>query len=129
MPHATKQHQKCEFIYQISAGNNPNSPTRPFRSALSPQPPLPLPTLLEKITITVQSWVVHYFHNRIIGNHCTFPARLTFVTIRIVPEILLTTNYNILFVNYFHYIFGTMVQFFYNECHFPRSFEQCRPVR
>ena len=51
-------------------------------------------TLLEKITMKVQSWIVNYFHNRIVGNYCTFPAPLTFGTIRIVPEILLPTNYN-----------------------------------
>ena len=40
-------------------------------------------------------WIVnYYFHNRIVRNYCTFPAPLTFGTIRILPEILLPTNYN-----------------------------------
>ena len=43
----------------------------------------------KKITIKVQSWIVNYFHNRIVGNYCTFPGPLTFGIIRVVP-----TNYN-----------------------------------
>ena len=44
--------------------------------------------LLEKITIKVQSWIVNYFHNRIVENYCTFPAPLTSGTMGIVPKIL-----------------------------------------
>ena len=59
------------------------------------QPTTPLPALIQKITIKVQSWIANYFHNRIVGNYCTFPVPLTLGTTRIVPEIiLLTTNYN-----------------------------------
>ena len=36
-------------------------------------------TLLEKITVKIQSWVVNYFHNRIVGHYCTYP--LIFSTI------------------------------------------------
>ena len=50
--------------------------------------------MTEKITIKVQSWIVNYFHNSIVGYYCTFPAPLTFSTIRIVLDILLPTNYN-----------------------------------
>ena len=35
-------------------------------------------TALEKITIKVQSRIVNYFHNRIVGNDCTFTTHLAF---------------------------------------------------
>ena len=53
-----------------------------------------LPTLLEKFTIKVQSWIVNYFHNRIVENYCTFPAPLTFGTMRTVPKLLLPRTHN-----------------------------------
>ena len=49
-------------------------------------------TLLEKFTIQVQSWIVTYFHNRIVGKYCTLPGLLTFGTMRNVPGILLPAN-------------------------------------
>ena len=56
----------------------------------------PNASCIEKfVHITQYCVIVNYFHNRIIvGNYCTFPARLTFGTVRIVPEILLPLNYN-----------------------------------
>ena len=54
----------------------------------------PTDTLLETFTINVQSSIVNYFHYRIVGNYCTFPAPLTSGTRRIVPTMLLPTNYH-----------------------------------
>ena len=54
----------------------------------------PAAALLATIIITVQSRIVNYFHNRILGNYSTFPSPLTFCTIRIVLEILVPFNYN-----------------------------------
>lgn len=48
----------------------------------------PVRTLLEKTTIKLQSKIVNYIPNHIALNYCTFPAPLTFGTVRIVPKIL-----------------------------------------
>ena len=49
-------------------------------------------------------------------SHCRkllyLPRPLTCGTVRIVPEIIVTTQLQYCFVNYFHNIFGTMVQYF-----------------
>ena len=65
-------------------------------------------TLLDKITIKVQSWIVNYFHYRIVANYCTFPSPLTLVQYALYSKYYYpptTIPFCKLFSQYFSYIY------------------------
>ena len=73
-------------------------------------------TLLVKNTIKLQSWIVNYFHNRIVGNYCS-PPHLWCSTH--CSENIVTHQLQFSFVNYFHNILDTMVQHYFYSVNMP----------